>query len=61
MAENERESKLKPKEVLKELSAEECAELESKNALRQFDLLQQLIIDGLAKDPYALNFFFGGG
>lgn len=55
MSESDRESKLKPKEEFKELSLEERAEVESKNALRQFDLLHELIAAGVGEGSFRLR------
>jgi Fic family protein len=52
---SDRESKLKPRDEVKDLSSEERADLESKNALQQFDLLRDLITAGVAS-PGAFKF-----
>jgi Fic family protein len=54
-SESDRESKLKPRIEFKELSLEERADLESKNALRQFDLLREMIADGVASASFKLR------
>lgn len=55
MSESDRESKLKPRGEFKELSLEARAEVESKNALRQFDLLRELIATGVADGSFRLR------
>lgn len=55
MTESDRESKLKPRDEFKELSLEERADLEAKNALRQFDLLRELIVAGVADPAFRLR------
>lgn len=49
MTSEDRESKLKPSEPFQELSETERAPIEARNAIEQFDLLKQLIEQGL--DP----------
>jgi Fic family protein len=44
---SDRESKLKPRTEFKELSLEERADLEARNALLQFDVLREMIDSGL--------------
>jgi Fic family protein len=52
---SDRESKLKPREEFRELSLPDRADVEAKNALRQFDLLRELIVAGVADASFRLR------
>lgn len=55
MSGSDRESKLKPRDEFKELPPHERADLEAKNALRQFDLLREMITSAVGDASFKLR------